>query len=76
MLYIWSHRAYWQTPGQIEGYKLLTESHGNNCLTSDHRLCVGKEIARLFQMLHDHNMIQNDVRDEDVYVQNLDGVMK
>ena len=73
---VWSHHAFWQAPGQIEGYKLLTECHGTNCVTSIHRLHVAKAIARLIQILHARNMIQSAFKEEDVYVKVHDGVMK
>ena len=77
LLDVWLHYAYWQAPGQLKGYKLLTEwYHGTNCITSDHRLQVAKSIARLIQILHARNMIQSAFKEEDVYVKVHDGVMK
>ena len=74
-LNIWSRRVYWQVPEQMEGYRPLPELIDTNGMAGGQRLCVAKQIARLFQTLHAQNMVQNDLSVDDVFVQVVDGVM-
>ena len=65
---IWQRRVYWQAPGQMEGFTSLPETLDTNCITGNQRIIVAKEILRLFCMLHTQNIIQNDLKAEDVFV--------
>ena len=65
---IWQRRFYWQAPGQMEGFTSLPETLDTNCITGNQRIIVAKELLRLFCMLHTQNIIQNDLKAEDVFV--------
>ena len=71
---VWPRRVYCQFPGQIDGFLPLAEIIDTDRLTGCHRLCIAKEITRLFHTLHAKNMVQNDVKVDDVYVRVLDEV--
>ena len=72
---IWKTRVFWQPSGPIVGYISLNEALDTSCINVNQRIVVASKIVRIFHGLHFQNIIQRDLKAEDIFVKEANKVI-
>ena len=62
----WTARFFWQYPSQSEGFYVLSSVLERDDLSHQQRMMIAKTLAHLIHLLHDKMIFQQDLKLDDI----------